>query len=512
MVLCLGIIEDGLGRIIRQKNYNKTDNPFFLERYEIYHNSSIFCTGVLYLARAHSLPEVFSVQDNSALICIGAPPDPYLTSGMRLLVLSSEVDLIELSNDVNRIFFEYSTLEQKLQDSVNKGRSIQYMVDLMAPYLNSNELTVCDNDFRIIGKSNKILHICEISDVGQPDIDGFISPETVTFFKNDKIFNEVRNYLEPFIYESSIFLCRSICMNVFHNGEYACRTVLAEDANTFRGYEAGLLKFFTGFIQLVYDLSTDASKIIPRDNLADIFLDLLGGNAVESWRIENSIIHRQWQNNDSFLCLYIQPSERDIYTHTIPYYCQVFNRDISGCCFFEYNTSIVCVANLRYYCGSQEKFISTYREVFRDSFFHIGYSNIFRALSDLRYYYFQAKTALMLGQLHAPSIWFHKFSAIVLPYIKQKLTEDMDGRYLCAPEVMLLHEYDIENQTALVRTLRAYLENQMNAVKTASTLYIHRTTMSYRLERIRALTRIDYQDADKLLYIFISVKLLLDES
>lgn len=511
MLLCIGIVGDSLNRDILYKNYVNTSNPFVLERCEIFRKGTIFNAGVLYLAQAESLPAKFTVQDGAALICIGIPPDAYEKSSLRLIVLEELTDLADLSNDVNRIFFEYNALEQKLQDSVNKGRSVQYLVEIMAPYFNCNELTVCNNDYRIIGKSNNTIHLCEISGIMQPDNDGILSPEHVTFFKNDIIFSQVRDVAEPFIYESSLFLCRVICLNVFHRGEYACRIVVAEDVNTFRGYEAGLLNFFTTFIQLIYDMSVVGNEILSRDNMADIFIDLLKGVSVEAWRLENSFFQRRWDLFGSFIFATIMPSDRDYYNRTVRYYCQIFNRDITGCCFFEFESVIGCVINLEFYGGSLEQFIAKHLVTFRDGYFRIGYSNKLTKIEDSQYYYQQAKIALKTGLKAYPSMWYHKFADVTLFYIESKLTEDLDGRFLCAPELLDLYNYDNKNQTEFLRTLQAYIDNQMNAIKTAGILFIHRSTIVYRLDRIKELTGIDFKDPLKILHLSLSFHLLFKD-
>ena len=511
MLLCIGIIDDNLDKEVIYRNYTNTNNPYVLERSEIFKSGAVFNTGVLYLARAEALPEACKFQNGAALICIGMPPEAYIKSPLHLIVVHESSDLIDLSNDVSRIFFEYSTLEQKLQESVNRGRSIQYMVELMSPYLNGNELTVCNNDYRIVGQSNKTIHLCEISGIEQPDSEGVLSPEHVTFFKNDIVFSKVRDLDEPFFYESSLFICRVICKNVFHRGQYACRVVIAEDLNTFRGYEAGLLSFFSSFIQLVYDLSVDGSDISPRDNMADIFIDLLNGEAVETWRVENSFKQREWSLTSSFVCARIMPSNRDYYNRTVRYYCQVFNRDIQGCCFFEFENVIGCIINLGFFSGSLEKFNTKYLEMFRDGYFRIGYSNKFTQIEDLRNYYSQAKLALKIGLKIHPSVWYHKFTDITLFYMGAKLTEDIDGRFLCAPELIDLRNYDIKNQTEFLRTLQVYIDNQMNAIKSANILFVHRATMVYRLERIKELTGIDFKDPLKILHLSLSFHLLFKD-
>lgn len=511
MLLCIGIIDDRLDCDVILRNYSSTNNPYVLERYEILKCGGVFSAGVLYLARAEHLPEEFKLQEGAALICIGMPPEAYVKSPLHIVVVQESADLIDLANDLSRIFFEYNTLEQKLQESVNKGRSIQYLVEIMSPYLNGNELTVTNNDYRIIGQSNKAIHLCEISGIEQPDSEGILSPEHVTFFKNDIIFSKVRDLAEPFFYESSLFICRVICKNIFHRGEYACRVVVAEDVNTFRGYEAGLLSFFSSYIQLIYDLSVDGSDISPRDNLVDIFIDLLNGQAVEAWRFENSFSHRKWSSTSSFICAKIMPSDRDYYNRTVRYYCQVFNRDIQGCCFFEFENVIGCVINLEFYSGSLEQFNANHLEIFRDGYFRIGYSNKFIQIEDLKIHYFQAKLALQMGLKMHPSMWYHKFADITLSYMGAKLTEDIDGRFLCAPELLDLRNYDNKNQTEFLRTLQVYIDNQMNAIKTANILFIHRATMVYRLDRIKELTGIDFKDPLKILHLSISFHLLFND-
>jgi len=509
LLLCLSIIEDSLESGVIHKSNNQEDDPFVIERYEIYQKGTVFNAGVLYLARSYSLPSAFTAQAHSAIICIGMPPQAYMNSAVPLFVLDESTEMEELSNEINRIFFEYSILEQKLQDAVNKGRSIQHMVEIISPYMNGNEILVVNDDYRLIGKSNGALRLNEISGIGQPDEDGFLPPDIVTFFKNDIIFYKARNLSEPFFYEASIFSTRSLCMNVFFRGEYACRIVLAEDCNTFRGYEAGLLKFFTAFIQFVYDLSFVGNHILPSENMAGIIIDLLNGKTVEKWRLQNSFDQRGWELKSDFLCSVIMPSDRDFYNRTIRYYCQAFNREISGCCFVEFFGEIVCITNLKYYRGELERFISENLAVFRDVYFRIGYSNSFKNIEDLHNYFLQAKIALKTGLKLKPFKWHHRFSDLALSYMESKLTEELDGRFLCAPEILILSEYDEAHQNDLLKTLHTYLCNNLNAVKTAKDLFIHRSTMVYRLERITELTGIDFKDPRKILYLLMSVELLL---
>jgi hypothetical protein len=512
MMLCIGIVEDNLSRKIEYKNYFHLECQFVLERCEIFcRGNQIFNAGVLYVAYESDLPEKFTVQDGAALICIGMPKDEYKKSAMPLLVLDASTDLFELVNDVSNIFVEYNTLEDNLQNAVNKGRSIQCIVDYMSPYLNGNELIVGYPDFRIVGRSNETIHTFEISGLEQPDENGVISEENVSFFKNDMLYKELRTKTEPFIYEPGIYICRSIGMNVFRGGDIV-RVHIFEDVNSFRGYELGLAKFFANFIQLVYSSTVDTDDLFPRNQLKDFFVSMLKGEHVESQKLVESMLEHSWIPDGPFVCASILPSERDFYNQTIQYYCDKFNKEMDGCCFFEHQGVIICVLNLAFYAGTLDLFLKKHLETFMYGNFRIGYSNTLTELSELNNYYTQASIALKFGLRIKPTQWFFQFSDIVLHYLESKMTEDLGGKYLCAPEILTLHEYDMKNQTEFLKTLQVYIENQMNALKAADALFIHRTTMTYRLSRIKKLTGIDFKNHTELMYLSISIKFLFKEN
>ena len=60
---------------------------------------------------------------------------------------------------------------------------------------------------------------------------------------------------------------------------------------------------------------------------------------------------------------------------------------------------------------------------------------------------------------------------------------------------------DARLRTALVATFRAYLDHDANMNATASAIFAHRHTVAARLERLRALTRLDptrHEDRERL--------------
>ena len=56
--------------------------------------------------------------------------------------------------------------------------------------------------------------------------------------------------------------------------------------------------------------------------------------------------------------------------------------------------------------------------------------------------------------------------------------------------------HDAASSTSYVETLRTYLDNNLSVAKTASDLYVHRSTLMERLARIRRELGLDLDDAD----------------
>ena len=510
MLLCMGILEDELARTVKYNNYSDGEYSFVLERFEIYSGSRALSSGVVYLARWDDLPANLIVQENTGMICLGTPPAFYMNPPLELLVLEDDNSLRELSNEINRIFFEYNALEYELQRSIYKGLNIQRFVDLVAPYFNGNEVQVGGANYKILGRSNKTVHVSELSGIAQPDNDDLIAPEFLNFFKNDINFSKARDRTEPFIYGPSILPCRLLCMNVFQHDEYVCRCFVAEDRNPFRPYEIGMIRFFTSYVQLLYDISEKNTDFIPRSTLSDTLTALLAGEDVTSAQLALAIAQRQWHIEGPFVCICIMLSERDYYNRTIQYYCQQYNREQPGCRFVEFEHFIVGIAELNYYNNTSEVLIHTLCETFRDNNFRAGYSAVFDRIEQLRFYYTQAEITLRIGQIQYPYVWFHRFSDIAIHYIRSKITEDLDAEFLCTPEILTLYKHDKENQSDYLRSLKVFIDNNMNTVKAANSLFIHRATMIYRLKRIQEISKLDLDGLGNNLHALLSIDLLLN--
>lgn len=100
------------------------------------------------------------------------------------------------------------------------------------------------------------------------------------------------------------------------------------------------------------------------------------------------------------------------------------------------------------------------------------------------------------------------FKDYALDYIFNKTCESLGSDYLIAPEIQLLMDYDQNHNSNLSPTLETYLDLERNVVQTAKSLFIHRSTLFYRLDRISQLTGLDLENPKTRLYLQLSYQIL----
>lgn len=98
---------------------------------------------------------------------------------------------------------------------------------------------------------------------------------------------------------------------------------------------------------------------------------------------------------------------------------------------------------------------------------------------------------------------FEKLGAYTLLYhLKNDVTSDFINRHLKP-----LLQYSDQKNVDLFQTLRVYLFQNGNLKETADTLFIHRSTLQYRIEKIQSLLRVDINDSEERLNLMMAYKL-----
>ena len=80
--------------------------------------------------------------------------------------------------------------------------------------------------------------------------------------------------------------------------------------------------------------------------------------------------------------------------------------------------------------------------------------------------------------------------------------DDVTELERCIPETLKkLYLYDDEHKGELITTLQMYLRNNQSIKKTADAMFVHYRTISYRLEKIKQISGINFDDANEVLAV-----------
>ncbi|MCD8156317.1 MAG: helix-turn-helix domain-containing protein, partial [Clostridiales bacterium] len=137
-----------------------------------------------------------------------------------------------------------------------------------------------------------------------------------------------------------------------------------------------------------------------------------------------------------------------------------------------------------------------------------GISNYYEDLSASKRSFRQALDAIARGEIARPEENVYQFSRL-LPYrLLGSLPSFTSLEDCIAPCVKVLIDYDRENKSDFINTLRVYVKNVCHATNTAKELNMHRNTLVYRIKKIEEITGIDFSNGDALLNIMLSFKAL----
>lgn len=120
----------------------------------------------------------------------------------------------------------------------------------------------------------------------------------------------------------------------------------------------------------------------------------------------------------------------------------------------------------------------------------------------------QAMKALEMGMLlegAGPLFYYDSYS---IYHCLELCAPQVSLLQLCHSAVLKLESYDRKNGTELLGTLHAYLSCHSNLSEAAASLYIHRNTLSKRLDKINDLIHVDFSDAETVFHLMFSYRIL----
>lgn len=237
---------------------------------------------------------------------------------------------------------------------------------------------------------------------------------------------------------------------------------------------------------------------------------LLNGFYIDQRVVSYQLSKRNWTINGSFYCLIYQyPMENN--EIAVRYLKERLKTYFANPILLNYENSIFMIIKSNEYEIIQEH---NYRfiELLKKNGFKLGVSTEFYSIMDLKYYYMQCKTALNQGMKNEPqNIIFH-FLDYYTNHILNLLSKGTSLKELCHPGLYNLWKEGTYANRELINSLYSYLINGKSIAKSSKNLYIHRNTLSYRLEKVSEILNMNFNELndEDTFYLILSCKVLFD--
>ena len=140
--------------------------------------------------------------------------------------------------------------------------------------------------------------------------------------------------------------------------------------------------------------------------------------------------------------------------------------------------------------------------------FSAGIGSVVEGFENIRNSYEEARDAIDMGEDFYGQDSILSYDELgVFKLIRDISLRDNIGKYI-PKSIIKLREMDSSGNKELFKTLEIYMKNNRHIRLTANELFIHPKTVSYRLQQIRDIGGIDFNNSDKLLEIQFALKIL----
>ena len=304
----------------------------------------------------------------------------------------------------------------------------------------------------------------------------------------------------------------SLYMNLFReSGKWVGRIILHPGKHPLTEADRELLEHFAPYLTDLMPVRNSISLMIDQ-SLQEELKAALSESPVSDLSLSSmhpalfDLFH--WKKDDRYVAVSLIPSDPALFqmAHMDANACASIEEELNGARVFPFRKGIAGLVNLPRSGYSYQQLRQTFFSLAGKNHMLIGVSLPFKQLEKFPLYFLQADEGLRIlpkGQ-ESGSLFFgdhllrHMFDTL-------KKSPLFPGIY--SEELRTLGDYDRIHGTNLYETLAVHLENERSIKQTASHFGINRTTVNFRLERIRLLTGLNLDDPDERLLLRMMIRL-----
>jgi len=458
--------------------------------------------GHLYLTWPERLPRYAHAEQGAVLVCFGESDrlERY-RKRCKVITLPHEVDFYQAFNAIQGIFDRYDAWERSLAQVIDEDANVSRMLNL-SERIFGNALSAFDADFRVLGASNLSHSLPSQDSFESADgtnlrlaaFDEFLSLHDLSMDERDPILLELRDQV-------------TLSYNLYEEDQFrGCLTVHYRE-RPFRESDRLALVFLGQMVlRAIRRLSHEAP--VGHGSLRQAVQDLVEGIPLDSM---GRAAFERAAHRRRFVCLRLKAGNR-LANLPIGYIRNMVESTFPKSIAFEHHgNSIVAFVDL----DELDPSLSYQEAISQGIDPFVGTMEMQAGLSDpvddilqARLYYLEANIALENGELFGSGSGLSEFQDHVLEDMVINSLGELPLEMLCPKGMRSLIEHDADSPTSYVETLRTYLEHNLSVTRTATALYVHRSTLLERLGRIRRMLGLDLEDPNTQLRLRLLLKAL----
>ncbi|MDR1213682.1 MAG: helix-turn-helix domain-containing protein [Propionibacteriaceae bacterium] len=469
-------------------------------------SAGVWEPGYLYLCPAGAAPPA---DPGLACLFVG-PPDPAPATGH--LVAPADADPLRLLALVGGLFARFADWERELLQAAAEGASIEAMLEL-GQRLFDNPVYAYDASLRLLGDAVEFDEATRLTvtargagEVIDPAEDVFVDvsgrPALQDHFtrllEDIGLLPQLRQSQSAFRFRGAKTPLIAANLTV-QNHQAGFLTVAAVRTPLAAWHTAAADVFAFALSQVVERVLLRAASVL--EPISFPMIEMLGTDSEYQLR---QLARTGWKRHDRYLVMVVRPV---VGSRAVDCYSGLFQRLFPRCQMVTAKTHLIVIIHGQTTRTLTDR-LERYRLVFHHNELVCGVSMDFADFMEAREFYSQALAAVERcspDDAHYPLAFYADH---LTEHMTQVFAEFADPRCYALPYVRLLADYDDAHEGHLLDTLYTYLTHDRSHEACTEKLFIHKSTLKYRLSKIRQIVGDDCLAPENRTGVLMSVCLI----
>lgn len=458
------------------------------------------------------VPEHERIQPDLAMadtlcICLGeASVTSAIEAGIAVIHVKAEVPFQSLYNFLQGVFVHFERLDAQLRACVDTFAGYKSLIDACA-HSTGVPCALIDAGYRIV---------CQSWSSEAQESGGDESRPPAVLFENDTVdlfmaFSGYRNLRRSHhvtvVPGSGDLLMRNLFVGTKLVGTLVMRHGLGALNARYVKY---LLEYLSKYVEELFArVGSFGFGPYRGEHVRAMLTALLVGEGGDAAQVDSVLVEAGHEDGSNYLILRIERSFTHEGKEDHDYLAQRFELSWPQAYCIVLDDGLFMLADIGLQSATLgTDFLYELGGIARDNLAKVGVSRPFKSMEGLGAAKEQASIAYEYGSAADPTFWCYRFEEYALGWLLEHGKGDVPLEYVSHPATIALARYDEEHGTELLHTLAAFLRCRYNATLASKALFVARSTLLNRLERIYELTDIDLDSFEERIYLEMSLLMI----